>query len=75
MRNFKKISLIKNFQRGEERGTHKFLRETIYDTKYIYCFLVIKPLEMVMNVTQIFHNYMMTTKKILSLCCLLLALG
>lgn len=75
MRNFKKISLIKNFQRGEERGTHKFLRETIYYTKYTYCFLVIKPLEMVMNVTQIFHNYMMTTKKILSLCCLLLALG
>lgn len=64
MCNFKKIPLIKNFQRDGERGTHKFLRETIYDTKYIHCFVVTKPLETVMNVTQIFYNCMMTTKKI-----------
>lgn len=63
MCNCRKIPLIKNFQRDGERRTHKFLRETIYDTKYIYCFLVIKPLETVMSVTQIFHSYMMMTKK------------
>lgn len=61
MCNFKKIALIKNFQRDRERETHNFLRETIYDTKYIHCFVVTKPLETVMNVTQIFHNYMMMT--------------
>lgn len=63
MCNFKKILLIKNLQRGGERGTHKFVRQTIYDTKYIYCFLVIKPIETVRNVTQIFHNQMMKTKR------------
>lgn len=67
MCNFKKIPFIKNFQRDWERGTHKFLRQTIYDTKYIYCFLFIKRLETMTNVTQIFHNYIMTTKKY-SLC-------
>lgn len=39
---FKKILLSKDFLGGKKC---KFFKEIIYDTKYIYCFLIVKTLE------------------------------